>query len=116
MTSLTHSHCTRVAQELAESGWSVCTDFLPSEQVRALAGELQTYWQEGEFRKAGVGVGANLQVRPEIRTDRVHWLGETAQTAAEQPYFAALETLRCTINQELYLGRFRRAYDHLPTR
>lgn len=98
--------CERIATGLAEDGWSLCPEFLTPTQVAALAFELQNRWDEGGFRKAGVGVGANLQVRPEIRTDRVHWLEETAQTQAERPYFAALESLRLAINRQLYLGLF----------
>lgn len=96
----------RIAAELAERGWSVCERFLPPEQIAALATELQARWQDGEFRPAGVGVGTGLQVRPEIRSDRVHWLDETPQTDAEAPYFAALEALRLAINRELMLGLF----------
>jgi SM-20-related protein len=96
----------RIAARLAECGWSVCERFLPQEQVAALATELKARWQVGGFRSAGVGGGAGLQLRPEIRSDRVHWLEETVQTAAEAPYFAALETLRLAINRELFLGLF----------
>ena len=96
----------RIAYELAEYGWSVCPGFLPPAQVAALATELQNRWDDGAFRAAGVGVGADLQVRPEVRRDRVHWLEDRAQTAAEQPYFAALEYLRQAINRQLYLGLF----------
>lgn len=106
MTQTTNDHCTQIAQELTETGWSVCTNFLQPKQIQALAGELRARWDDGEFRKAGVGVGADLKVRPEIRTDRVHWLEETAQTLAERPYFTALEALRLAINQQLYLGLF----------
>ncbi|MFN2309089.1 MAG: 2OG-Fe(II) oxygenase [Gammaproteobacteria bacterium] len=96
----------RSAAGLAESGWSVCTDFLPPEQIAALAAELRDRWDAGAFRPAGVGVGADLRLRPEIRSDRVHWLEETAQTSAEAPYFTALEALRLAINRELYLGLY----------
>lgn len=97
-------HCAGIATDLAEVGWSCCPQFLPAANVAALADELQSRWEEGAFRAAGVGVGPELQVRPEIRRDHVHWLEETPQTAAEQPYFTALEALRKAINQRLYLG------------
>jgi SM-20-related protein len=96
----------RIATDLAESGWSVCEQFLPPAQIAALAAELKARWRAGAFRPAGVGVGTNLHLRPEIRSDRVHWLEETAQTPAEAPYFAALEALRLAINRELMLGLF----------
>lgn len=96
----------RIATGLATAGWSVCADFLPPAQIGALADELRGRFAQGEFRTAGVGSGAQHQVHLEIRSDCVHWLEETAQTAAQAPYFAALETLRQTINRELFLGLF----------
>ncbi len=96
----------QIVATLADVGWSVTENFLPTAQITALADELQNRWDKGAFRAAGVGVGDQLHVRPEIRRDRVHWLEETAQTAAELPYFTALESLRLAINQQLYLGLF----------
>lgn len=103
---MTASPSERIAAELAGQGWSVCERFLPSAQIAALAAELQARWRDGGFRPAGVGIGDGLRVRPEIRSDRVHWLEETPQTDAEAPYFAALDTLRLAINRELFLGLF----------
>lgn len=96
----------RIARKLGASGWAVCADFLPSAQIAALAGELRGYVAEGSFRDAGVGSGARHQLHPEIRSDRVYWLDEIAQTPAQSPYFAALEQLRLAINRELFLGLF----------
>lgn len=102
----TQDQCDQIATALAEVGWSVTEQFLPQTQIAALADELQSRWDDGAFRAAGVGVGEQLQVRPEIRRDRVHWLAESAQTDAELPYFNALESLRLAINQHLYMGLF----------
>ena len=96
----------KVATQLADAGWALCSDFLPASTIAALADELQSRWREGVFRAAGVGAGENLRLRPEIRNDFVHWLSETAQTPAEAPYFAELEKLRLAINRQLYLGLF----------
>ncbi|MBI5462577.1 MAG: 2OG-Fe(II) oxygenase [Gammaproteobacteria bacterium] len=96
----------RIAGELATVGWSVCTDFLPPVQIAALADELRARWVEGAFHQAGVGGGAHPHLRPEIRSDRVYWLEDAAQTPAQAPYFAALEALRLAINRQLFLGLF----------
>ncbi|MBI5040819.1 MAG: 2OG-Fe(II) oxygenase [Gammaproteobacteria bacterium] len=98
--------CTRIAGELATVGWSVCADFLPPEQIAALAGELRARWVQGEFHQAGVGSGANPHLRQDIRNDRVYWLDDAAQTAAQSPYFIALESLRLALNRQLFLGLF----------
>ena len=104
--TLTPDRSEQIASTLADVGWSVTEQFLPAPQITALADELQNRWDDGAFRAAGVGVGEQLHIRLDIRRDRVHWLEETAQTAAELPYFAALESLRRAINQQLYMGLF----------
>lgn len=96
----------QIATELAVSGWSVHSDFLPATQIAALAEALQARWEAGAFRAARVGSGDDLQLQPEIRNDRVHWLAESAQTPAEEAYFSALEQLRLAINRHLFLGLF----------
>jgi SM-20-related protein len=96
----------RIAGELANVGWSVCADFLASEQIAALTAELRARWSQGEFHQAGVGAGVHLQLHPEIRNDCVYWLDEATQTLAQAPYFTALESLRLAINRHLFLGLF----------
>ena len=95
-----------ITTELTVAGWSVCRDFLPAMEIAALAEELQARWRDGLFRAARVGSGDDLQLQPDIRNDRVHWLAESAQTPAEEPYFLALENLRLAINRRLFLGLF----------
>jgi SM-20-related protein len=98
--------CERIAADLAGPGWSVCPDFLAPRPVAALAAELDARREAGRFRPAGIGTGMALQLRPDIRNDQVHWLGDAPETAAQQLYFAALESLRLAINRHLYLGLF----------
>lgn len=106
LDTITPNLSEQIAIELAEVGWSVTEQFLLPPLITALADELQSRWDDGAFRAAGVGVGEQLHIRPDIRRDRVHWLEETAQTDAELPYFTALESLRLAINQHLYMGLF----------
>lgn len=96
----------RIVEELANFGWSVCDDFLETDQIRQLADEARAQWQEGGFRQARVGTGSAQQVRTEIRSDFVHWLDESELTAAQRIYWDALERLRREINQTLFLGLF----------
>lgn len=96
----------RIAGELADAGWSICTEFLSAAQIGALAAETTERFAHGAFHSAGIGRGARHRVEPEIRSDRIHWLEDNAQTAAQRPYFAALEGLRRAINRELFLGLF----------
>jgi SM-20-related protein len=93
-----------IADALAERGFAIVPDWLPPDQVAALAEEAQALSAGGRFKHAGVGRGAGHAVRREIRGDSILWLDEQAPTAAQAAYWAAIEALRAALNRELYLG------------
>ena len=96
----------RIATGLAEHGWCVTPQFVSPLLVSQLAHEARLDWQAGQFRHAGVGRGAELQVRPEVRTDRVNWIDPADCSGAQTSYLNQLELLRQAINRTLYLGLF----------
>lgn len=63
-------------------------------------------WKEGEFRRAGVGRGAALVIREDIRTDHVMWLRDDEITACQRSYLGRLEEVRSQLNRNLFLGLF----------
>lgn len=95
-----------IVAALAERGWCVDEAFLSAEEVARLAAESRALWEEGAFRQAGVGVGAERRFRPEIRRDQVLWLTDEEATPAQRRYFERVETLRRALNGALYLGLF----------
>ncbi len=95
-----------IAANLATVGWSLSADFLAADHVAELVAEFQAQYGKGKFRAAGIGIGEGLQLRPDIRSDQVHWLDPASCTPAQTRYFAALEALRLEINRTLYLGLF----------
>jgi SM-20-related protein len=96
----------RIALRLADRGWCVTPEFLSPRLVGELRGEAERFWEEGGFHPAGVGRGAEAQVRSEVRTDRVNWLDPHTGSDAQRRYLHALEELRRAINRELFLGLF----------
>ena len=96
----------QIALAIAEQGWCVTPGFLPPLHVVQLRHEAEALWAEGAFRHAGVGRGADLQIRPEVRTDRVRWLDPADCTGAQRLYLTALDGLREAINRLLLLGLF----------
>jgi SM-20-related protein len=96
----------QIAATLANQGWCVTDDFLPPLLVGQLRHEAQARWQDGGFRRAGVGRGAELTVRDVVRTDRVAWLDPEALSAAQRLYWSRLEQLRLAVNRMLYLGLY----------
>lgn len=97
----------RLLDDVMRQGWAVQQDFLPAQDTALLRAECDIRWRGGDFRHAGVGRGAELKIRPEVRSDHVHWLDPTLpDTPQQQHYFAVMEGLRQAINRNLYLGLF----------
>lgn len=96
---------TTLVQQLADVGWVVWDDFLPSSKVAELRAQAMTQWQAGAFHAAGIGRGQAFKVNAAIRSDQVQWLEPTTQGALGE-YQAAIEQLRIALNQALYLGLF----------
>ncbi len=89
---------------LAMHGWAVTKELLASVTIAALAQEAQTLWANAAFKSAGVGRGAELQVRADIRGDHILWLDEANLTASQTAYCTALEILRQELNAQLFVG------------
>ena len=96
----------QIAETIGRDGWCVFQNFLSDSLTSQLASECITSWQQGDFRRAGVGFGAQRQVRPEIRSDHVMWLDPLQLSPIQQSYFDILESLRLALNRRLFLSLF----------
>ena len=95
-----------MVEGLATRGW-VCLDgFLDEAAARSLAEESLHAWEDGDFRRAGVGRGAERVIREDVRRDHVLWLGDETTGPAAKQYLARLEALRQEINRACFLGLF----------
>lgn len=92
------------ANEIAQRGWSVISDFLPPETVTVLRAEAEQLWQQSDFRNAGTGRLGGYAIRPDVRSDHIYWLDERSLTEAQSLYLKAIEELRQDLNQELFLS------------
>lgn len=93
-----------ITTSLGEQGWAVSQNFLHAEGWRAMAGEARQLWQQGAFRKAGVGRNPEQRVQPEIRGDYSLWLDAQQTPLACRFVLQELEALRVALNASLYLG------------
>ncbi|MES2706429.1 MAG: 2OG-Fe(II) oxygenase [Verrucomicrobiota bacterium] len=87
-------------------GWAVmpgCLSEADSLRLRAECGKASA---AGEFRRAGVGRGLNLEVREDIRRDQVMWLNPESGSVEQEAYLAKLEILRLAMNARFFLGLF----------
>ncbi|MBS1789554.1 MAG: 2OG-Fe(II) oxygenase [Acidobacteria bacterium] len=100
------SRFSEAANDIAHRGWSVINDFLPPETVTALRAEAEQLWQQSDFRKAGTGRLGGYAIRPDVRSDHIHWLDEQSPTKAQTLYRAAIEELQQDLNRDLFLSLF----------
>jgi SM-20-related protein len=90
---------------IANDGYVIVPDFLPTEIIAALREETKQMHALGEMHRASTGQAAN-PVDDSIRGDFVHWLEESNASDTQQQYLQTMETLRQSLNQSLYLGLF----------
>ncbi len=95
-----------IVRNLADHGWVVVSGFLQEPARRGLQRELTEQWEQGDFRRAGVGRGASWQLQPQLRGDRVRWIDGERCGPYLTGYLARMEQLRLSINRELLLGLF----------
>jgi SM-20-related protein len=93
-----------IVDDLATFGWSVAPAFVDGPALNALIQAETELWEAGQFRPARIGASAQQALRPEIRSDRIHWLDASELPPAVEPYWQRMEALRLELNQSLYLG------------
>jgi len=96
----------RICAAIANEGFAVEADFLAQANVAELAEEARERDAAGEFHAAGVGRGAARVQRSDVRGDRILWLDQSLASAAQQPFWQALDALRLALNETLLLGLF----------
>ncbi|MEB3734888.1 hypothetical protein ULF88_14010 [Halopseudomonas pachastrellae] len=68
------SRFARMADELAERGWSVQEQLLPEPLAQALERDCRALWQQDDLTPAAIGRGDGQLVMPGIRGDiRAGW-------------------------------------------
>lgn len=87
-------------------GWAAMPGAMGEEDSLRLMRECEKGFAKGTFRRAGVGRGANLEVREEIRGDHVMWIEPGDASVEQEIWLAKLEILRLAMNQRFFLGLF----------
>lgn len=90
-----------MVDDLADRGFTIRQGLFDDEYLRALAAEAREAWADGEYHRAGVG--REVDLRSEIRSDHVLWLDPAAPTDLQQRYLDFIGELRLEIARELFL-------------
>jgi len=96
----------KIAAALNDPGYAVVPNFLDENTSLGLLEEIRFSRERGGLREAAVGRGDKKQVDGEIRSDHVLWLDPSDLSPAQSCYWSALESVRTSLNRELFLGLF----------
>lgn len=104
LTPAAETAALQIAEAIAEQGWAVSDCFVSAADVCLLADEAERLFAAGSFHAASVGGHTSVQFEPDTRRDQILWLDPEDGSVAQRRYARAMETLRTTLNQRLYLG------------
>lgn len=89
---------------LVSNYWYEWPNAIPESICLDLLNEIETYDENGDLKRAGIGRGEDHQLAKDIRRDQIKWL--TGTTAAQVAYLALMKQLQQEINRALFLGLF----------
>jgi SM-20-related protein len=95
---------TELSTALQTQGWFTSSQLVPSPICHQLLKQLQKHHEAKTLKKAGIGQGSLQQVLSGVRGDFIRWLDEQSPTALESDFFTWLESLKNSLNEQLYLG------------
>jgi SM-20-related protein len=93
----------RIGNDLFDQGWSQQDGFLSVELSHALAAECRALIASGAMKKAGIGRGEELTIRPDVRGDHIKWL-RRGESAACDRYLHLMAQLQTALNRSFFLG------------
>ena len=94
----------QIADGIYADGFHVIDNFLDQEIYRALRTVIQIKHQGGAFKPAKTGQMLHKTSNATVRNDVISWLDDKGRCTAIKAYFMALNQLRETLNQSLFLG------------
>lgn len=91
-----------IAETLNQQDYVVIPQALTPTATAALRHDLLAWQTAGRLQPAAIGRGQNHQLASHYRGDQTAWL--TGETAIQQDWLAAMESLRRALNERLLLG------------
>lgn len=99
---LTQNHVDQLLDALVEQGWYEWPNAVTDELCSALLAEVESYDEEGELKRAGIGRGDEHQLNQDVRRDKIKWLD--GNTTTQQIYLQQMAELQYQLNRALFLG------------
>lgn len=92
-----------IANDIADSGYSIQLHALPQPLLDQLSNHIQTM-SPADFKKAGIGRDSEHELNAVVRSDEICWINSDNQ--AGQAWLDWLESLKFYLNRHLFLGLF----------
>jgi SM-20-related protein len=96
----------RIVEEISTQGWSLMQDYMEPDDIQALNLQAEYHYLNQDMFQAGIGRSDQYRVNRQIRSDHVLWLKHRTDNDPLGRYFQRLETLKTTLNRNLFLGLF----------
>lgn len=93
-----------IADEIHQRGFYINDQFLEPEHFYSLRAAVKQMHSAGYFKPAKIGPTSSKTHNRDIRRDEILWLDNQQGNIAINSYFTALDKLRETLNQALFLG------------
>lgn len=84
--------------------WAFSNDIFPLEFCRELAQECQLIANQGQLKKAHIGVGLSKTQNNDIRGDFIYWLDAEADSSVQKEIQQFLFQIQNFLNKNFYLG------------
>ncbi len=94
----------QIDDEICTSGFCILDNFLPLHHYQNLCKTIQSLHADGAFKHAKIGQKSRENLNSAIRSDQIFWLEEDTVNDAVQAWFSAINNIRTTLNQSLFLG------------
>ena len=102
--SLVTNKIERILGDIEHQGWSIQTDFFPTDLTVKLRETLIEQHQQGKLKQAGIGRESKLHIETSIRSDQINWFDENRLNLSQAAYLTSLNQLKDALNQQFYFG------------
>jgi SM-20-related protein len=93
-----------IVADLMEGDYAISDQFLDEANCLALLKSLRRQHDAGQFKRAGIGRGAEFMHNTEIRGDEILWLQRNNPDPATADFLAMIETLIAYCNRTCFTG------------
>ncbi|HOI32731.1 MAG: 2OG-Fe(II) oxygenase [Bacteroidales bacterium] len=104
MHKINQAEIQQYADALADEGWFVIQDFVDEQFSKQLLEIVSETRFNQNFRRAGIGAGADYQLNNKVRGDFIHWISPHPSEPVLQEWINVMTILRSGLNRELFLG------------